>query len=180
MFGVSGERHTMAEGARYFKHSNTEGILGRGFCYYEFAPFGNELVAMRQIEADGQTYLTSNLPSQNLGLCDQPLDVLHPDFLLFEIEQKEFDETWNRAMDASTQPWREFKTRRPVGTLLAAKGFGFYPHGVLAEIGESFWGVLDYATYRKRVGDLGVQIQTSIVGFDEKYRWALLEFVAGD
>src|SRR5262245_15668883 len=78
---------TMTEGARYFKHSNAEGILGRGFCYYEFAPFGNELVAMRQIEADGQTYLTSNLPTQNAGLCDQPLSVLDSDFLSFEIEQ---------------------------------------------------------------------------------------------
>lgn len=167
----------MAEGARYFKHSNKEGILERGFCYYEFAPFANELVAMRQIEADGQTYLTSNLPTQNLGLCDQPLGVLDPDFLLFEIEQKEFEETWNRAMDASTPAWREFKMRQPIDTLLGAKGFGFYPHGVLAEIGEAFYGVLDCAAYRKWVGDLGVQIQTRIVGFDEKYRWALLELV---
>jgi hypothetical protein len=168
----------MTAGNRYFKHSAEDGILGRGFCYYEFAPFGNELVAMRQIEGDGQTYLTSNLPTQKLGLCDQPLGVLDPDFLLFEIEQKEFEETWNRAMDASTQPWRELKRRQPIGTLLAARGFGFYPHGVLAEIGEAFYGILDSAAYRKRVGDLGVQIETRIVGFDEKYRWAILDVVA--
>ena len=168
----------MADRKRYFKHTNEEGILGHGFCYYEFAPLDNELVAMRQIETDGQRFLSSNLPTQMLGLCDQPLTALGPDLPFTDIGQEEFEEIWNRALKGTTQLWRDFKTRHPVGTLLAAKAVGFYPHGALAEIDEPFYGVLDYAAYRTQVGDLGRRIQTRIVGFDEKYRWALLELVA--
>ena len=83
----------MGDRNRYFKHTNEEGVLGRGFCYYEFAPFDNEVVAMRQIETDGQRFLSSNLPTQMLGLCDQPLAVLSPELPFTEIGKEEFEET---------------------------------------------------------------------------------------
>jgi hypothetical protein len=168
----------MANTNRFFKHSNEEGVLGRGFCYYEFAPFDHEWAALRQIEADGETFLTSNLPTQMLGLCDQPIASLDSGLPFVEITQKEFEDTWNRALCATTQSWHQFKITHPTGTLLPANALGFYPQGVLAEIDAPFFGLLEYVVYRKQFAHLGHRVQTRIVGFDEKYRWALLEMEA--
>jgi len=168
----------MGDRNRYFKHTNEEGVLGRGFCYFEFAPFDNEWVALRQIEADGERFLTSNLPTQMAGLCDQTLANLDSDLPCAEITREDFEDVWDRALFATTESWHQFKATHPIGTLLPANAIGFYPQGVLAEIDSPFFGLLDYVEYRSRFGDPGHRVQTRIIGFDEKYRWALLALEA--
>ena len=167
----------MIESNRYFKDSNEEGILGRGYCYYEFAPFDGVFVATRQVETDGTTFLTSNLPKQFLGLCDQPLSSLDSEFLSFEIAKQEFEDIWNRVLSITTELWNQCKLNHLIGDTLNSKALMFYPQGTLVDIGESFFGLLDNLKYRERVGELRLQIQTRILGFDEMNRWVILELI---
>lgn len=175
----------MSHPNRYFKYSNEEGTLGRGFGYIEFAPFDHKWVALRQVEADGEKFLSSNLPTQMLGLCDKPMATSDFEFALsdlelpsIEISVDEFEEVWNRAMCATTQSWHEFKIALPAGSVLPANPYGYYPQGVLAKIDGPFFGLLEYIDFQNQVGDLRHQVQTRVIGFDEKYRWALLGLVA--
>lgn len=119
---------------RFFRWPNDEGTLGRGQCYVEFAPFEGDWVALRQIETDGQTFLTSNLPTQFLGLCDQPLSRLRLTDSCLEIGHEEFEAVWTRAMFVSTESWQQFKRTHGVGETMTGRALCFYPQGVLVEI----------------------------------------------
>ncbi len=184
----------------YFKHSNEEGPLGGGFCFLEAQYIQTDLIVFRQLDVDGEKYIASNRitkheqkftvidnPAQrndkastdwlpHPSICDQPIQEFAPSEEVPEITKEEFDFEWNRYLNTTINEWKLFKENNPLQKAVLGRSCVYYPQGVIININNLFFGIIDYKKYTAAFGNrLNIDVRTYVKGYDELNQWLLLD-----
>ena len=130
---------------------------------------------MRQLSVFEDHYISSNV---DLALGDQPLkyeEIREYDEDIIIISADEFNEVWKKHLQQHEARWAEAKKLFPINTSVTGCMAIFFPQGVIVELGQTIFGVTDYAQARALTSPefmyTRYQISGIVTGYDETNQW---------
>lgn len=164
---------------RYYRFHDALNPIGPAVTYIEAIDGWH----LREISRGEKDVLACNVrhPQWGLVLCDDQGDYSEPDEKLGpeEITASEFEQVWGEHLRGRAEEWKRVRKRHPVGTRVEGKLAGYYPQGIVVDLGDEALGLVDHQSFRRKAGFDGfaryTTLEATVCGSDETFQWLLLE-----
>ncbi|THF76894.1 hypothetical protein [Cohnella fermenti] len=157
-----------------YKYMKSEAEEDNSRIYY-FEIDGEGVVYRQVTVIDGLIYV-SNRPygSRHFILSESPIE-----FNLQEaIRKQDFEAIWKRGNQPFYSRWEEIKVRCSKGDLIEGEIECIFPHGIVINLNDDIYGVVDYKAVCKKSGSRRIyprnKVRGTISGFDEENLWLII------